>query len=67
MYRKKTFREKLADAKDFPRVEPLTGGMKRRFGPGTIVLPAIVKAGTSSRDALEFTRACRDPMVNSTV
>jgi alkylated DNA nucleotide flippase Atl1 len=40
MYRKKTFREKLADAKDFPRVEPLTGGMKRRFGSGTIVLPA---------------------------
>jgi alkylated DNA nucleotide flippase Atl1 len=40
MYQKKTFREKLADAKDFPRVQPLTGGMKRRFGPGTIVLPA---------------------------
>jgi alkylated DNA nucleotide flippase Atl1 len=40
MYQKKTFREKLADAKDFPRVQLLTGGMKRRFGPGTIVLPA---------------------------
>jgi len=39
-YRKKTYREKLADAKDFPRVQQLTGGMKRRFGPGTIVLPA---------------------------
>ena len=39
-YRKKTYREKLADSKDFPRVEPLTGGMERRFGPGTIVLPA---------------------------
>jgi len=39
-YRKKTFREKLADDKDFPRVQRLTGGMKRRFGPGTIVLPA---------------------------
>jgi hypothetical protein len=37
MYHKKTFREKLADVKDFPRVQPLTGGMKRRFGPGTIV------------------------------
>ena len=40
MYQKKTFREKLADGKDFPRVQPLTGGMKQRFGPGTIVLPA---------------------------
>ena len=37
---KPSFREKLADAKDFPRVQELTGGMKRRYGPGTIVLPA---------------------------
>jgi alkylated DNA nucleotide flippase Atl1 len=40
MYRKRTFREKLADNKDLPRVQPLAAGMKRRWGPGTIVLPA---------------------------
>jgi alkylated DNA nucleotide flippase Atl1 len=40
MYRKRGFREKLADSKDFPRVQPLSGGMKRWWGPGTIVLPA---------------------------
>ncbi len=40
MYRKKTFREKLQDDKGFPRVERLTGGMRRRFGAGTILLPA---------------------------
>lgn len=39
--RKKTFREKLADDKDFPRIQPLTGAMKRRFGSGTILLPAV--------------------------
>jgi alkylated DNA nucleotide flippase Atl1 len=39
-YQKRSFREKLTDAKDLPRVQPLTGGMKRRWGPGTIVLPA---------------------------
>ena len=37
---KRSFREKLADAKDFPRVQQLAGGMERRYGPGTIVLPA---------------------------
>ena len=37
---KKTFREKLADDKDFPRVQPLAGGMQKRFGDGTIVIPA---------------------------
>ena len=37
---RKTFREKLADSKDFPRVQPLEGGMLKRFGPGTILLPA---------------------------
>ncbi len=40
MSRKRSFRDKLADAKDLPRVQPLTGGMERRYGPGTIVLPA---------------------------
>ena len=37
---KRTFREKLADDKGFPRVERLTGGMRRRFGPGTMLLPS---------------------------
>ena len=37
---RKTFREKLAEEKDLPRVQELTGGMKERFGPGTIVLPS---------------------------
>ena len=37
---KRSFRDKLADAKDLPRVQPLTGGMERRYGPGTILMPA---------------------------
>jgi len=40
MKKKRSFREKLQDEKDFPRVQPLAGGMKRRYGPGTILLPA---------------------------
>lgn len=36
---KKTFREKLAD-KGLPKVEPLSGGMEKRYGPGTILIPA---------------------------
>lgn len=40
MQKKLTFREKLADDRDLPRVQPLTGGMKEQWGPGTIVLPA---------------------------
>jgi len=41
MTQKRTFREKLTDDKDFPRVQKLSGGMEKRWGPGTIVLPAI--------------------------
>ena len=37
---RRSFREKLADSKDFPRVQPLSGGMEKRFGPGTVLLPA---------------------------
>ena len=40
MSQKKSFREKLADSKDLPRVEPITGGMIERWGPGTVLLPA---------------------------
>lgn len=36
---RKTWREKLADSKDFPRVQPIPEGMKKRWGAGTIVIP----------------------------
>lgn len=41
MYMRRTFREKAADDKDLPRVQKLTGGMQKRFGPGTILLPSV--------------------------
>jgi alkylated DNA nucleotide flippase Atl1 len=37
---KKTWREKLEDDKDLPRVVELDGVMSRRWGEGTIVIPA---------------------------
>ena len=37
---RKTFREKLADQKDFPRVQPIEGKMVKLWGQGTFVLPA---------------------------
>jgi len=40
MKKKRSFREKLADPKDLFRVQKLAGGMRQRYGPGTIVLPA---------------------------
>ena len=40
MVKKRTFREKLADSKDLPRVEPIPEGMSKRWGSGTIVIPA---------------------------
>ncbi len=40
MGRGKSWREKLEDTKDLPRVVPLTKGMKKRYGEGTIVIPS---------------------------
>jgi hypothetical protein len=37
---RKTWREKLADAKDLPRVVKITGKMSTRWGRGTMVVPA---------------------------
>jgi hypothetical protein len=37
---KKSWREKLADDKDFPKVVEITGKMTTRWGTGTVVIPA---------------------------
>ena len=37
---KKTWREKLADDKGFPKVCQVTGKFSKRFGKGTFVIPA---------------------------
>jgi hypothetical protein len=37
---RKTWRQKLADSKGLPRVEPITGKMSTRWGSGTVVIPA---------------------------
>lgn len=38
--RKKSWREKLADDKNLPRVAPIDGRLSRRWGEGTFVIPA---------------------------
>ena len=40
MKTRKTWQEKLADSKDLPRVVEITGKMSKRWGTGTIVIPA---------------------------
>ena len=40
MAAKRTFREKLADDKDLPKVIRITGKMSQRWGTGTCVIPA---------------------------
>ncbi len=37
---RKTWQEKLADSKDFPRVVEITDRMSKRWGTGTLVIPA---------------------------
>ncbi len=40
---KKSWREKLKDSKDLPKVEPITGNMSRKWGEGTVCIPAPVE------------------------
>ena len=37
---KKTWQEKLVDSKDLPRVERISEKMSKRWGTGTVVIPA---------------------------
>jgi hypothetical protein len=38
--RRKTWREKLADDKDLPKVARIEGALSKRWGTGTVVVPA---------------------------
>lgn len=40
MAKRKTWREKLADDKDLPKVVKITGKMSKRWGKGTVVIAA---------------------------
>lgn len=51
--RKKSWREKLADSKGLPRVEPITERMSRRWGTGTIVIPAPTEVDEIMRQVPE--------------
>ena len=39
-YKKPTWKEKLEDGKDFPKVEPIPSRMSKNWGTGTLVIPA---------------------------
>lgn len=41
--KKKSWREKLSDSKDLPRVEKITEKMSQRWGTGTVVIPAHIE------------------------
>jgi len=41
--RKKSWREKLMDSKDLPRVEKISGKLSKRWGEGTVVIPAPIE------------------------
>ena len=43
MAKKKTWREKLEDSKDLPRVEKITERMSKKWGTGTVVIPAPIE------------------------
>jgi len=40
---KVSWRKKLADSKDLPKVVPITGKMSKRWGTGTVVIPAPIE------------------------
>ena len=49
MSKKKTWCEKLKDSKDLPKVEKITGRMSRRWGTGTVVIPAPMEVDAMMR------------------
>jgi len=50
---RKSWREKLADSKDLPRVVEITDKMSQRWGTGTVVIPAPVEVDEIMRKVPE--------------
>lgn len=46
---KRSWREKLADSKDLPRVVEITDKMSQRWGTGTVVIPAPMEVNEIMR------------------
>lgn len=46
---RKTWREKLADSKGLPKTAAITGAMSRRWGTGTMVVPAPMEVDAAMR------------------
>ena len=46
---KKTWREKLADSKNLPEVKEIAGKMTKRWGEGTVVIPAPTEVDTAMK------------------
>jgi alkylated DNA nucleotide flippase Atl1 len=53
MARKKSWCEKLQDSKGLPKVEKITGKMSRRWGTGTVAIPAPVEVDEIMRKVPE--------------
>lgn len=47
--RKKTWQEKLLDSKGLPKVGKIEGAMTRRWGTGTMVIPAPIEVAEAMR------------------
>lgn len=46
---RKTWRDKLHDSKDLPRVERIEGRLSKRWGTGTVVIPAPIEVDQAMR------------------
>jgi hypothetical protein len=49
MKAKKSWREKLADSKGLPKISEVSGKMSRRWGEGTMVIPAPIEVDALMR------------------
>lgn len=49
MSKKKSWSEKLGDSKGLPKVQRITGKMSKRWGTGTVVIPAPIEVNEMMR------------------
>ncbi|KYC53028.1 MAG: hypothetical protein AMQ74_00521 [Candidatus Methanofastidiosum methylothiophilum] len=48
--KRKSWQEKLNDSKELPKVEPITNNMSKKWGEGTVVIPAPIEVDEIMRN-----------------
>ena len=63
MPKKRSWVKKLNDSRDLPKVVKITGKMSKKWGKGTVVIPAPLEVARLMKEIMEGVMALKVPLI----